>query len=49
MNHGHCGVIDDRTHDVDNDKSLPLLVKTISQVEAGADIIARFVAGFVGS
>ena len=34
--HGHCGVIDDHTHDVDNDKSLPLLVKTaISQVEAG--------------
>ena len=32
--HGHCGVIDDHTHDVDNDKSLPLLVKTaISQVE----------------
>jgi porphobilinogen synthase len=32
---------DDHTHDVDNDKSLPLLVKTaISQVEAGADIIA---------
>ena len=30
--HGHCGVIDDHTHDVDNDKSLPLLVKTaISQ------------------
>ena len=28
--HGHCGVIDDHTHDVDNDKSLPLLVKTLS-------------------
>ncbi len=27
MDHGHCGVIDDHTHDVDNDKSLPLLVK----------------------
>ena len=35
--HGHCGVIDDHTYDVDNDKSLPLLVKTaISQVEAGS-------------
>lgn len=42
--HGHCGVIDDHTHDVDNDKSLPLLVKTaISQVEAGADIIAQVI------
>ena len=27
--HGHCGVIDDHTHDVDNDKSLPLLVKQL--------------------
>ena len=48
--HGHCGVIDDHTHDVDNDKSLPLLVKTaISQVEAGADIIApsNMMDGFV--
>ena len=48
--HGHCGVIDDHTHDVDNDKSLPLLVKTaISQVEAGADIIApsNMMEGFV--
>ena len=37
-------------HDVDNDKSLPLLVKTaISQVEAGADIIApsNMMDGFV--
>ena len=48
--HGHCGIIDDHTHDVDNDKSLPLLVKTaISQVEAGADIIApsNMMDGFV--
>ena len=43
------GVIDDHTHDVDNDKSLPLLVKAISQVEAGADIIApsNMMDGFV--
>ena len=48
--HGHCGVIDPVTHDVDNDQSLPLLVKTaISQVEAGADIIApsNMMDGFV--
>ncbi|MBF7016904.1 porphobilinogen synthase [Staphylococcus durrellii] len=48
--HGHCGVINEHTHDVDNDQSLPLLVKTaISQVEAGADIIApsNMMDGFV--
>ncbi|NHA38332.1 porphobilinogen synthase [Staphylococcus schleiferi] len=48
--HGHCGLIDPHTHDVDNDKTLPLLVKTaISQVEAGADIIApsNMMDGFV--
>jgi porphobilinogen synthase len=48
--HGHCGVINEHTKDVDNDKSLPLLVKTaISQVEAGADIIApsNMMDGFV--
>ncbi len=48
--HGHCGLIDHHTHDVDNDKTLPLLVKTaISQVEAGADIIApsNMMDGFV--
>lgn len=48
--HGHCGVINEKTKDVDNDKSLPLLVKTaISQVEAGADIIApsNMMDGFV--
>lgn len=48
--HGHCGLIDHHTHDVDNDKTLPLLVKTaISQVKAGADIIApsNMMDGFV--
>ncbi len=46
--HGHCGVIHD--HDVDNDKSLPLHVKTaVTQAEAGADIIApsNMMDGFV--
>lgn len=50
--HGHCGVINEQTKDVDNDKSLPLLVKTaISQVEAGADIIApsNMMDGFVAT
>ncbi|GGI31587.1 delta-aminolevulinic acid dehydratase [Staphylococcus chromogenes] len=48
--HGHCGLIDEHTNDVDNDKTLPLLVKTaISQVKAGADIIApsNMMDGFV--
>lgn len=50
--HGHCGVIDKKTNDVDNDKSLELLVKTaISQAKAGADIIApsNMMDGFVKS
>lgn len=48
--HGHCGLINETTHDVDNDETLPLLVKTaISQVKAGADIIApsNMMDGFV--
>ena len=48
--HGHCGLIDPVTKDVDNDASLPLLVQTaVSQAEAGADIIApsNMMDGFV--
>ncbi len=48
--HGHCGVIDDHTHDVDNDKSLPLLVKNSNfSSGSGADIIApsNMMHGFV--
>ncbi|MGF2097437.1 porphobilinogen synthase [Mammaliicoccus lentus] len=48
--HGHCGVIDETTHGVDNDESLKLLVKTaVSQAKAGADIIApsNMMDGFV--
>ena len=48
--HGHCGLIDQVTKDVDNDASLPLLVQTaVSQAEAGADIIApsNMMDGFV--
>ncbi|WP_020006444.1 porphobilinogen synthase [Salinicoccus albus] len=48
--HGHCGLIDPKTKDVDNDSTLPLLVKTaVSQAKAGADIIApsNMMDGFV--
>ena len=48
--HGHCGLIDHEKQDVDNDASLTLLMKTaVSQVEAGADIIApsNMMDGFV--
>ena len=41
--HGHCGVLSDRTGrtDVDNDPTLELLVKeAVSQAQAGADLIA---------
>lgn len=41
--HGHCGFISDRSGkmDVDNDKTLELLVKqTISHAKAGTDVIA---------
>lgn len=37
--HGHCGCL--TGHEVDNDKTLPLLAKVaVSQAECGADIIA---------
>lgn len=48
--HGHCGLIDPQSQDVDNDSTLPLLVKTaVSQAQAGADIIApsNMMDGFV--
>ncbi|AKG74174.1 porphobilinogen synthase [Salinicoccus halodurans] len=48
--HGHCGLIDSKTQDVDNDLTLPLLVRTaVSQAKAGADIIApsNMMDGFV--
>lgn len=48
--HGHCGLINPETQDVDNDASLPLLVDTaVSQARAGADIIApsNMMDGFV--
>jgi porphobilinogen synthase len=41
--HGHCGVINDKTGklDLDNDASLELLAKqAVSQAQAGADVIA---------
>src|SRR5699024_12761167 len=48
--HGHCGLIDTNTQNVDNDESLTLLVQTaVSQAKAGADIIApsNMMDGFV--
>src|SRR5699024_6651230 len=48
--HGHCGVINEHTKHVDNDKTLPLLIETaMSQANAGADIIApsNMMDGFV--
>lgn len=39
--HGHCGIINKTTQDVDNDTTLPLLVKqALSLAQAGADILA---------
>jgi porphobilinogen synthase len=39
--HGHCGVIDPTTGDVDNDATLPLYAEVaVSQAAAGADVIA---------
>jgi porphobilinogen synthase len=38
--HGHCGIIDDRG-DVDNDKTLELLVRTaLTYAHAGVDVVA---------
>ncbi|HIS56990.1 MAG TPA: porphobilinogen synthase [Candidatus Fimimorpha excrementavium] len=37
--HGHCGILNG--HDVDNEKTLPVLAKTaLSHVQAGADMVA---------
>ena len=39
--HGHCGVIDPATGDVDNDATLDLYAElAVSQAAAGADVIA---------
>jgi len=39
--HGHCGVLDPRTGDVDNDATLPLYAEVArTQAAAGADVIA---------
>ena len=52
--HGHCGVVNDRTGrmDVDNDATLELLAKqAVSHARAGADVIAPsgMMDGMVGS
>jgi len=39
--HGHCGIVDYKTGDVQNDPTLPILGKTaVSHARAGADIVA---------
>ena len=39
--HGHCGVLDPTTGDVDNDATLPLYAElAVAQAAAGADVIA---------
>ncbi len=39
--HGHCGVVDRHTGEVDNDATLPLYAElAVSQATAGADVIA---------
>jgi porphobilinogen synthase len=43
MDHGHCGILSDRSGkvDVDNDRTLELLVKqAVSQAQAGSDVVA---------
>ncbi|MBI5758184.1 MAG: porphobilinogen synthase [Planctomycetales bacterium] len=52
--HGHCGVVSDRTGrpDVDNDATLKLLVdQSLAHARAGADVIAPsgMMDGFVGA
>jgi len=39
--HGHCGMVDNNTHEILNDPTLDILGKTaVSQARAGADIVA---------
>lgn len=39
--HGHCGILDPHTHDIDNDKTLTALSsQALTLVRAGADVIA---------
>jgi porphobilinogen synthase len=50
--HGHCGIIDNETHDVINDETLPILGKiAASHARAGADIVAPsgMMDGMVGA
>jgi len=53
-NHGHCGILHEKTGrtDVDNDATLPILVQQcVSHAEAGADMIAPsgMMDGMVGA
>lgn len=50
--HGHCGIIDNETHDVINDETLPILGEiAASHARAGADMVAPsgMMDGMVGA
>ncbi|WP_462271872.1 porphobilinogen synthase [Methanohalophilus sp.] len=50
--HGHCGIIDNETHDVINDETLPILGEiAVSHARAGADMVAPsgMMDGMVGA
>jgi porphobilinogen synthase len=50
--HGHCGIIDPKSKEVDNDKTLPILGKiAVSHARAGADMVAPsgMMDGMVGA
>ena len=39
--HGHCGIVNDNTHSIENDLSLEILKRiAVSQAQAGANIVA---------
>lgn len=39
--HGHCGIMNEKMKEIDNDKTLELLVKqAVSHAKAGADVVA---------
>jgi len=39
--HGHCGVLDEHTQEVNNDKTLPIIAKqAVAHAQAGVDMVA---------
>jgi porphobilinogen synthase len=50
--HGHCGLVDEHSHEILNDETLEILQKVaVSHAQAGADIVAPsgMIDGMVGS